>query len=325
AITSGIKLNPRKLYASNSATAKELLKVTTALLDSPKSVQLDNEQIISFEESFSNDQINLIRKIRGLSSELTSLGVTMYDLIAKEAVNKETRTQYSKPMELNFVEKSLKHSISTMKSQLNAAKMTMENQIAENGNLDVKIQRKQSELDRTAHRLVTLQRIRPAYLEEFEKIELNLKELYNQYTIRIKCLDALRNFITNNNSPTSVSPMQKIQDSSIPMLPEEGLTDDEDEDDDDNNSEEINFKDDQSSLQQDIFKQVSNRLKSRVDRKTNETKERSIGLNDELSISETSPESEELESVMDLENEDERMMKFKRDTVNKAELSDEDF
>lgn len=238
----------------------------------------------------------MIRKIRGLSSELTSLGVTMYDLIAKEAVNKETRTQYSKPMELNFVEKSLKQSISTMKSQLNAAKVTMENQIAENGNLDLKIQRKQSELDRTAHRLVTLQRIRPAYLEEFEKIELNLKELYNQYTIRIKCLDALRYFVTNNNSPTAVSPMQKIQDSSIPMLPEEGLTDDEDEDDDDNNSEEINFKDDQSSLQQDIFKQVSNRLKSRVDRKTNETKERSIGLNDELSISETSPESEELES-----------------------------
>lgn len=57
AVTSGIKLNPRKLYASNSATAKELLKVTTALLDSPKSVQLDNEQIISFEESFSNDQV----------------------------------------------------------------------------------------------------------------------------------------------------------------------------------------------------------------------------------------------------------------------------
>lgn len=239
----------------------------------------------------------MIRKIRGLSSELTSLGVTMYDLIAKEAVNKETRTQYSKPMELNFVEKSLKQSISTMKSQLNTAKMTMENQIAENGNLEVKIQRKQSELDRTAHRLVTLQRIRPAYLEEFEKIEFNLKELYNQYTIRIKCLDALRNFVTNNNSPASVSPMQKIQDSSIPMLPEEGLTDDEDEDDDDdNNSEEINFKDDQSSLQQDIFKQVSNRLKGRVDRKTNDTKERSIGLNDELSISETSPESEELES-----------------------------
>lgn len=238
----------------------------------------------------------MIRKIRGLSSELTSLGVTMYDLIAKESINKETRTQYSKPMELNFVKKSLKQSISTMKSQLNAAKATMENQIAENGNLDVKIQRKQSELDRTAHRLVTLQRIRPAYLEEFEKIELNLKELYNQYTIRIKCLDALRYFVTNNNSPTAVSPMQKIQDqSSIPMLPEEGLTDDEDEDDDDN-SEEINFKDDQSSLQQDIFKQVSNRLKSRVDRKTNETKDRSIGLNDDLSISETSPESEELES-----------------------------
>lgn len=67
AVSSGIKLNPRKLYASNFATAKELLKVTSALLNSPQNVQHEENQPANFEDVISNDQI---RKIRNLSTEL---------------------------------------------------------------------------------------------------------------------------------------------------------------------------------------------------------------------------------------------------------------
>lgn len=240
----------------------------------------------------SNDEI---RKIRNLSTELTSHGVNMYDLISKETINKESRLQFAKPLELNVVEKLLKSSISTLKNQLTAGKSTIEGQQTEKANLESKIQRRESELERTTHRLATLQRIRPAYLEEFEKIEVQMKDLYLQYTIRIRCYDAMKNLLTNNNSsPTSYSPIQKAHDSSIPILPEEGLTDDEDEGD--NNSNDTDFKDDQSLLNQDIFKQVSNRLMTRGDRKAVEPSEKSSKPTDDLSVSESSPESEDLES-----------------------------
>ena len=292
AVSSGIKLNPRKLYASNCATAKELLKVTSALLNSPQNVQQDERQAINFEDSISNDEI---RKIRNLSTELTGHGVNMYDLISKETTNKESRSHYSKPLELNIVEKLLKQSISTLKSQLATGKSTVETQVTEKSNLDSKIQRKESELERTTHRLTTLQRIRPAYLEEFERIEVQMKELYSQYTMRIRCYDAMKHFLTNNSStPTSFSPLQKNHDSSIPVLPEEGLTDDEDEGD--NNSNDTDFKDDQSLLNQDIFKQVSNRLMTRGDRKPNEPSERNPKPSEDLSVSESSPDSDDLES-----------------------------
>lgn len=285
-------MNPRKLYASNCATSKELLKVTTALLNSPQNVQQDEGQVINFEESISNDEI---RKIRNLSTELTAHGVNMYDLISKEAMNKESRSQYSKPLELNVVEKLLKQSISTLKSQLASGQSTIESQVNEKANLESKIQRKESELERTSHRLATLQRIRPAYLEEFERIEVQMKDLYSQYTMRIRCYDAIKNLLSNNNSsPTSFSPIQKAHDSSIPILPEEGLTDDEDEGD--NNSNDTDFKDDQSLLNQDIFKQVSNRLMTRGERKINEPTERNVKQTDDLSVSESSPESDDLES-----------------------------
>lgn len=67
AVSSGIKLNPRKLYASNFATAKELQKITAALLNSPQNVQHEENQQINFEDGISNDQI---RTIRSLSTEL---------------------------------------------------------------------------------------------------------------------------------------------------------------------------------------------------------------------------------------------------------------
>jgi clusterin-associated protein 1 len=347
AVSSGIKLNPRKLYASNCATAKELLKVTAALLNSPQNVQQDESHVINFEDSISNEEI---RKIRNLSTELTGHGVNMYDLIAKETVNKESRAQFAKPLELNVVEKLLKSSIVTLKNQLASGKSTIESQKTEKANLESKIQRRESEQERTSHRLATLQRIRPAYLEEFEKIEIQMKELYGQYTMRIRCYDAMKSLLTNNNSsPTSYSPIQKPHDS-IPMLPEEGLTDDEDEGD--NNSNDTDFKDDdQSLLNQDIFKQVSNRLMTRGERKVAEPSERNVKRSDDLSVTESSPESEDLESgelefsekdsssfyinkdfliskqfpVMDMEKGEDRLMNFKRDANNKNEISDEDF
>lgn len=266
--------------------------MTTALLNSPQNVQHDEGQAINFEDSISNDEI---RKIRNLSTELTAHGVSMYDLISKETINKESRSQFAKPLELNVVEKMLKSSIATLKNQLTTGLSTIEGQLTEKTNLESKIQRKESELERTSHRLATLQRIRPAYLEEFEKIEVQMKDLYMQYTIRIRCYDAMKNLLTNNNtSPTSFSPIQKIHDSSIPILPEEGLTDDEEEGD--NNSNDTDFKDDQSLLNQDIFKQVSNRLMTRSDRKAVEPSERNVKPTDDLSVSESSPESEDLES-----------------------------
>jgi hypothetical protein len=67
AVSSGIKLNPRKLYASNFATAKELIKVTSALLNSPQNIQQEENRPVNFEDVITNDQI---RKIRNLSGEL---------------------------------------------------------------------------------------------------------------------------------------------------------------------------------------------------------------------------------------------------------------
>lgn len=284
-------MNPRKLYASNCATARELQKVTTALLDSPENLQHEEEKVLNFEDSISNEDI---RKIRSLSSELTGHGVNIYDLISKDAVTKSSQANFSKPLELNVVEKSLKQAISNMKAQLDASRATLDAQKNEKANLESKIQRKESELERSNHRLTTLSRIRPAYLEEYEKIEIQMKELYSQYTMRIRCYDAIKNLLSNHNStPASYSPIQKAHDSSIPILPEEGFSEEEEEDGAEHSDSD--FNDDQSLLNQDIFKQVSNRLASRNERKLSDVGEKTPKKAENMSLTESSA-SDDLES-----------------------------
>lgn len=219
--------------------------------------------------------------------------MNIYDLISKDAITKSSQANITKPLEMNVVDKSLKQAIASMKAQLEAGRETLQAQRNEMANLESKIQRKESELERSNHRLTTLSRIRPAYLEEYEKIEIQMKDLYSQYTMRIRCYDAIKNLLSNNNStPASYSPIQKVHDSSIPILPEEELSEEEEDGAENSDSD---FNDDQSLLNQDIFKQVSNRLASRNERKLSDVGEKTPKKAENLSISESSG-SDDLES-----------------------------
>ncbi|XP_053681772.1 clusterin-associated protein 1 [Sabethes cyaneus] len=267
---SNIKVNPRKLYASSAAASAELLKVTSLLISSPKVTGADDESIKSHVEIDLSDKIDDLKKVRGLSSDLTNRGAALYDLLRKELVNRETRTiQSSRPLELATVEKVIKSAISTLESKLVSSRATLESLKAENANLLSKIQRKSSELERSRQRLQALQKVRPAYLEEFEKLEIELKNLYEQYIIRIRCVDALKSqLISKNRTPTPTSPIAKMVDNSLTILPE-GLMDSDDENDDDlddfDEREDVKLKSDKRVLRSELLNRDrgSTRFRSR--------------------------------------------------------------
>lgn len=55
----GIKLNPRRLYASSAATAGELLKITTLLINAPTDIENDDEPLISSPMMDLGDKVTL--------------------------------------------------------------------------------------------------------------------------------------------------------------------------------------------------------------------------------------------------------------------------
>ncbi|XP_058064792.1 clusterin-associated protein 1 [Anopheles bellator] len=349
---SSIKMNPRKLYASSTAASLELLKVTTLLISSPKVTGKEEESIKSHLEIDFSDKINDLKTVRGLSSELTNKGALLYDLLVKELVNREIRNvQSTRPLELSVAEKVIRNAISAIQSKHSSIRTALQSVKVENANLESKIYRKSSELERSKQRLQALQKVRPAYLEEFEKLEAELKGLYEQYIVRVKCMDTLRAQIINKNrTPTPTSPIARITDSSMTILPE-GLIESEDgheQDDEFDEHDDVKLKTDRRVLRSELLNRdrTSTRFRTRVSEDLPSGKERvkMIGsIEDELGPLDSSMSSGESESDLEMgenglldgslrtdDDEDESLTKMPREssTINrssKQDLSDEDF
>lgn len=162
-IKAGIKVNPKKLYASSVATASEVLKITAVLISSPTEAAKtkDDDEIRSLQDIDLSDKVDELRKARELSSELTKRGATLFDLLGKEQINKDIRsTQASRPLELNSVERSLKSAISSLETKMTSTKSYLDTSKSEKSNLNAKLQRKSAELERSKQRLQALQKVR---------------------------------------------------------------------------------------------------------------------------------------------------------------------
>lgn len=142
----------------------------------------------------------------------------------------ETRNlQASRPLELSNVEKYLKNSIFSMNQKLNSSKSSLETSKTEKTAVSAKLDRKTADLERSKQRLDALQKIRPAFLEEFERLEGELKGLFEQYFIRVRCLDALRVQIASRvKVPQTPMPIAKPAENSMTFLPDGLIDSDED-------------------------------------------------------------------------------------------------
>lgn len=232
---SAIKLNPRKLYAASAVTAGELQKITRLLIapNATDENQEEDENYRSLNQVDIGDKMEDLRRARELSSDLTQRGATLHDLLLKEMHNKEARlAQANRPMELASVERSLKNAVASSQLKLQSSKAQLENARVELNALNSKLQRKKAELERTKQRLEALQKIRPAHMQEFEEHEKELKNLFQQYFLRLHVRDALRAQFesrTKRTTPISSPLLQKPAENSMPFIPE-GLLADDDED-----------------------------------------------------------------------------------------------
>lgn len=201
-------------------------------------------------------------------------------------------------------------------------------------------------------------------MEEFERLEQELKGLYEQYIIRIRCIDALKVQLANRSTNFDGgrdSPIAKVVDGSMSILPE-GLIDSDDEDDDEAESETQNLKEhdgmhhvengatQKHASREELLHRArsSTRLRARTGVAVRGNDSRLIGSmtggNDEMNNLDSSLGSDDTESEIDLRGDglgnlhsddddddddvDANMAKLTRDTMSrnvKAEMSDEDF
>ncbi|XP_071976246.1 clusterin-associated protein 1 isoform X3 [Engystomops pustulosus] len=181
-----IKLNTKKLYQADGYSVKELLKVTTVLYNAMKTKGIDNIQ--SGDEDMSTFKFDLGTKItdlkmaRQLASEITSKGALLYDVLGKEADLRDLRAAaIARPLEINETEKVLRTSIREVLDQCQKMRDFLTNASSDELNLESKIEKRRKELERNRARLQTLQSVRPAFMDEYEKLEEELQKQYEIY------------------------------------------------------------------------------------------------------------------------------------------------
>ncbi|XP_075755203.1 clusterin-associated protein 1 isoform X1 [Pelodiscus sinensis] len=188
-----IKLNTKKLYQADGYAVKELLKITSVLYNAMKTKGMETTAVAEEESSkFKFDlgsKIADLKAARQLASEITSRGASLYDLLGKEVELRELRTEsIARPLEINETEKVMKIAIKDVLEQVQKTRDMLNNVASDEANLEAKIEKRKLELERNQKRLQTLQSVRPAFMDEYEKIEEELQKQYSSYLEKFRNL-----------------------------------------------------------------------------------------------------------------------------------------
>ncbi|MED6257529.1 Clusterin-associated protein 1 [Ataeniobius toweri] len=190
-----IKLNTKHLYQADGYAVKEMLKITSVLYNAMKTKQMATEDVVEEDKKFKFDlssRISDLKAARQLASEITSKGASLYDLLGKEAELREMRTAaIARPLEINETEKALRAAIKDTLESVEKTKEMLSNVVSDETSLDAKIEKKKQDLERHQKRLQTLQSVRPAFMDEYEKIEEELQKQYEIFVEKFRNLSFL--------------------------------------------------------------------------------------------------------------------------------------
>ncbi|XP_077390933.1 clusterin-associated protein 1 homolog isoform X2 [Festucalex cinctus] len=188
-----IKLNTKRLYQADGYAVKEMLKITSVLYSAMKTKQMGLEDRVEEDSSkFKFDigsRLSDLKAARQLASEVTSKGASLYDLLGKEVELREKRSAaIARPLEIDVTEKALRVAIRAALETVEKTKEMLNNIVSDEASLDAKMEKKKQDLERSRKRLQTLQSVRPAFMDEYEKIEEDLQKQYETYVAKFKNL-----------------------------------------------------------------------------------------------------------------------------------------
>ena len=239
-----VKLNLKRLYGADGYAVKELLKIANMLRDATTRAAQSGEDT-SGVESFDLDRKSLDPKqVRDHASDITRCGAFLYDVLHNEIENRDLRYRaVNSNIDLEEIERAVQHSIQSVKENITNLDIQLDEHEKDKTNLESKIEKRRTELERSEKRLSTLQSVRPAYMDEYELLQAQMQELYTKYLERHRNLEYLESQLEWHRSSEQkqideaskkIRKMQRrLQDEEMRLLRGEvAVEDNEDEDDD---------------------------------------------------------------------------------------------
>ena len=181
-----IKLNPRRLYSADGYAVKELLKIASILYKAFR-VNIDTDETDSEITQDFSLKLSDLKTCKQLANDITSKGAVLYDLLGQELeLRDQRRVALTNAFDMSDIEQSVHEAIRSSEEEISEMLSKLENASSDDSNLQGKIEKKQSELERSEKRLKSLQSVRPAYMDEFERLESDMKQQYDMYVEKFR-------------------------------------------------------------------------------------------------------------------------------------------
>eukprot|EP00316_Scyphosphaera_apsteinii_P011808 CAMPEP_0119321744 /NCGR_PEP_ID=MMETSP1333-20130426/56313_1 /TAXON_ID=418940 /ORGANISM="Scyphosphaera apsteinii, Strain RCC1455" /LENGTH=429 /DNA_ID=CAMNT_0007328787 /DNA_START=94 /DNA_END=1383 /DNA_ORIENTATION=+ len=183
-IKARIKLNLKNLYQANGFAVRELLKVATMLHDAHRNASTETDES---QDNMSFDlgpghKFSDLKTTRAVSGDITKYGSRLYELLGNHMETKETTAKaLGRNHDVASMQKQINRMVEEAAVQAEQMDRMLSNLSSDEANLQQKIDKKKTELDRHQKRLQSLQTVRPAFMDEYEQLEGELTQQYAQY------------------------------------------------------------------------------------------------------------------------------------------------
>ena len=199
-----LSLDGRRLYAADGFAVQELHKVARYIQIAMTLVNEESNDNIVIQHSTSESEI----RASAIRAEILSQEIAEISANVKLLLNHEADDSKKRVKAINFLDaalsddetsekRSIKFSIEQILGETNDAVEILDKQckmlISTNRGMEEKIRKRSIDIERNIKRLdsLTVQNIRPAFMDEYEQLESELQVEYEKYVVRIRNVDYL--------------------------------------------------------------------------------------------------------------------------------------
>jgi len=210
-----VALKAKHLYAADGRAVRELLKVARVLYQATRANKAlleagsDMQAVLAAEAEDAVDptvgmasRLSELASTASLAGEITTRGARLDSLLEEEPKLREARqralrfldavsSNMDSRSEHDHLQKSIREAIENVRGNVEALEKQAEDLDADKRALEEKLAKKAREKDRNEKRLAALKNQRPAFMDEYERLEGELAEEYEVYMTRFRNLHYL--------------------------------------------------------------------------------------------------------------------------------------
>jgi len=179
-----VKLNLKNLYASNGFAVRELLKIATLLHDAHRNAGTEegDDDDTAPADIGAGHKFSDIKLTRSLAADITKYGSRLHELLGTHHEAKEGAARaLGKNFQVDDLQRQLSHMNSQVAEQTENLRSMLNNLASDEASLQQRIDKKKAELDRNEKRFASLKAVRPAFMDEYERLEVELSAHYSMY------------------------------------------------------------------------------------------------------------------------------------------------